>query len=87
MDDKMINYLITNALATNKCLDDIKDLSNVVVRQAKINRTQRLVNTVLGAMCVACVCNIADLIRVVKKQNTKIQELEAKVNGEEKEGE
>ena len=87
MDEKMTNYFIANALALNKCGDSIKDLTEVVIRQAKVNKRQRAVNTILTALCIMCVSNVADLIKAVRKQNIKIQELEEKINGDEQKGE
>lgn len=87
MEDKMVNYLITNAIATNRCLNDIQKLSKAVLKQAKINKKQRFTNMVLGGLVVACVCNIADLIKTVNAQNARIKELEEKVNGNETKGE
>lgn len=87
MEDKMVNYLITNAIATNKCLDDVRKLTKSLLKQAKINKKQRFTNMVLGGLVVACVCNIADLIRTVNEQNARIKELEEKVNGNETKGE
>lgn len=83
MDDKMVSYLVNHAIATNKCLDGVKANQCALMKQIKINRKQRFINMVLGGLITLCVCNISDLLKTVKKQNTRIKTLEAQVNGEE----
>jgi hypothetical protein len=85
MDEKILGYLIANCKATDKCLDCVETLMSTTIKQARINRCQRLMNIILAGLTVSCVCNIADLIKVVKHQNTRIEALEKKLNGEESE--
>lgn len=87
MDDKIVNYLVTNAIATNKCLDGVEIIQRALIKQISINRKQRFTNMVLGGLVTLCVCNIVELLKTVKTQNTRIEALEAKVNGEEEKGE
>lgn len=87
MDDKIVNYLVTNTIATNKCLDGVETNQRALIKQISINRKQRFTNMVLGGLVTLCVCNIVELLKTVKTQNTRIEALEAKVNGEEEKGE
>ena len=83
MEDKMISYLIGNALATNKCLCAVEACQKALIKQAKINRVQRLINTGLLALTTICVFRISELAKIVYEQETKLD----KLTEEETEGE
>ena len=83
MDEKVLGYLINNCMATKECVDGVEAAFKALFRQTKINRRQRVMNSVLFMLTVTCVSNIYDLLKAVKSQNEKIKALEAKVYGEE----
>ena len=82
MDDKTINYVVANALAVNKCLDEIGSIKKALIRQTKINRQQRSINMILAGVSVFCICKIIELVAVVNSHEESIRELENADNGE-----
>lgn len=82
MDEKVFDYLLKSIRATDTCLDSVNTALKALTKQARINRTQRAINVILGGLVVACVANITDLIRVTNAQNAKIAALEEKIDSE-----
>ena len=87
MDEKTLNYIAKFARTTDVCLSGVETALDALVKQAKINRKQKLFNVIFGAVAVACVCKINNLINVVNAHNKKIKELEAAISEDEQKGE
>lgn len=84
MDEKTLSLLVTLGINTDKCIDGVSTALARIANQEKIIRRQKFVNWLLFGLTAVCALNVTELIKVIGKQNIKIQELEAKLVTEDK---
>lgn len=88
MEEKLFGIVLKQALATDKCLDGVEKAMDCLIKQAKINKRQKFINTFLWLVMASAVSEVVALKKYIQKQNELIQKLvEVKEEPNQKKGE
>lgn len=78
MDDKMMDILVANGIATGKCVDGMERLHKAIQKLVNKVGRQTVLNLIGGFFLYLCVTNIGSAFIKIEKLEKRVAELEAR---------
>ena len=77
MEGKFMDYIVKCVRSTDACRNGVNVAMDLLIKQAKINRKQKVFNVIFALCGLAMFSQISDMQKVINKQSKQIKELQA----------